>query len=37
MIILVAELNDYKATPSRRARGTVIEARLTAVAALLPP
>ncbi len=28
MILLVAELHDYKANPKRKARGTVIEARL---------
>ncbi|NBD22424.1 translation initiation factor IF-2 [Paenibacillus glycinis] len=28
MILLVAEVNDYKANPNKRARGTVIEAEL---------
>ncbi|QHW30025.1 translation initiation factor IF-2 [Paenibacillus rhizovicinus] len=28
MILLVAEMNDYKANPNKRARGTVIEAEL---------
>jgi translation initiation factor IF-2 len=28
MILLVAEINDYKANPDKRARGTVIEAEL---------
>ena len=28
MILLVAEVNDYKANPDKRARGTVIEAEL---------
>jgi translation initiation factor IF-2 len=28
MILLVAEVNDYKANPNKRARGTVIEAQL---------
>src|SRR5690606_38582052 len=28
MILLVAEVNDYKANPNKRARGTVLEAEL---------
>lgn len=28
MILLVAELNDYRANPGRKARGTVVEAKL---------
>ncbi|MEG0500641.1 MAG: translation initiation factor IF-2 [Cellulosilyticaceae bacterium] len=28
MILLVAEMNDYKANPNRKARGTIIEAQL---------
>lgn len=28
MILLVAEVNEYKANPDKRARGTVIEAEL---------
>ena len=28
MILLVAEMNEYKANPNKRARGTVIEAEL---------
>ena len=28
MVLLVAEMNDYKANPNRRAKGTIVEARL---------
>ena len=28
MVLLVAEMNDYKANPNRRAKGTLVEARL---------
>jgi hypothetical protein len=37
MVLLVADLGDYKADVARLAVGTVIEARATRVAAQSPP